>query len=141
MRKDQKFAWKNKESFRRNMNEKRVCFELFLLESEEFFEQKPLKTQMAEVAKRGSQEFQNWFYSRVVDNKLQKTWVNFKNEVITYCTDSGLESLRKYADEKWSDYLKRLSDFAKMHDLNEEYVIKKNQKRVCTTISPCFILC
>jgi hypothetical protein len=39
-----------------------------------------------------------------------------------------LESIKKYNDEKWSDYLKRLRDYAKVHNFTNEDIIKKIRK-------------
>ncbi|MGL5708136.1 MAG: reverse transcriptase domain-containing protein [Aeromonas sp.] len=114
--------------FKRNMSRKEVLLELFLIESEENFEKRSLKSQIAEVAKRGDDDFKDWFFDKITNNDFPNSWEEFSNVIVKFCTNRGLDNIEKFNDEKWSSYLTRLGDFCKLNNLSEEDIFKKLRK-------------
>ncbi|KAF9760725.1 hypothetical protein NGRA_3044 [Nosema granulosis] len=45
--------------------------------------------------------------------------------IVEICTEQALESLHRYSDESWSNYITRLKDKATNNKLSEEEVFKK----------------
>jgi hypothetical protein len=69
-----------------------------------------------------------------MENMLPNTWEDLKKEIIMYCT----EAIRKYKDENWSNYLKRLWDFCTIHNFKEQDVIKKFEKNMHHNQCKCY---
>ena len=42
-----------------------------------------------------------------------------------FCSEEGLDNTKKYADEKWSEYLKRLRYISNLKGIEEKEIIKK----------------
>ena len=82
---------RNKGYFTKDMMEKNVKLELFMIEGEESFEGKSLRGKMNVVAMRGDAEFQNWFYEKGIEGQLPVIWDDFKNIVLGYCTGLRLK--------------------------------------------------
>lgn len=49
-------------------------------------------------------------YEHGAEDSLPRTWEDFKCQ-IEFCTDTGIESLKKISDERWSGYVKRLREW------------------------------
>lgn len=60
--------------FKRNMNEKKVKLELFLIEGNDNFEGKSVRAQMNEVVYKGTDELKEWFYEMGISNNLPNKW-------------------------------------------------------------------
>ncbi|KCZ76320.1 hypothetical protein H311_02684 [Anncaliia algerae PRA109] len=114
--------------FSKNLEEKDVKRYLFILEGEEKFEKLTLRNKMTMVMKRAEKELQNWYFERGSQDELPKTWEEFKVEILRYCTKVGIENQRKFREESWSDYVQRLSDWAKVNGYSAEEVINKLRK-------------
>jgi hypothetical protein len=111
--------------YRRGLDEKVVRKELFLLEGEEGFEESVLRSKMTRVIKRSSEELQNLYYDLGIENALPGNWNDFKQFIVTFCVEEGLYAKRKYVDETWSSYLKRLYDWSKMHNISNDELLRK----------------
>lgn len=53
-----------------------------MLEGEDFFEEKSLKSKMTQVVKLGVKELNNWFYERGVSDNLPRSWKEFKEAIV-----------------------------------------------------------
>jgi hypothetical protein len=115
-------------TFVRNMEEKSVKRELFLLEFEEGFEQKRLKGKMSDVISRSCTELKERFYEIGMENGLPSTWEEFKVMIIEFCTGISIFMLKKYGDMTWYDYCVRLKEMAKVRCLPDEEVFRKLRK-------------
>ena len=111
--------------FKRGMNEREVKKELFLLEGEEGFEEKSLRGKMTVVIKKSCKELSEKFYDLGVEERLPVSWTTFKEFVVSYCTEQGIDSVRKFGEETWSKYLLRLREWARMRNIPDESIFKK----------------
>ncbi|KCZ76970.1 hypothetical protein H311_02025, partial [Anncaliia algerae PRA109] len=106
--------------FKRSMDEKAVKRSLFILEGEEGFEDKSLRGKMTEVIKRSSKELQDSFYDLGIKGELMVDWDSFKHYIVEFCLRQDINSISKYNNETWSDYITRLNDWAKLRNYSEE---------------------
>lgn len=111
--------------FRRGMREVAVKRELFMLEGEDRFEERSLRSKMTEVMKRSSEELKERFYELGVTNSLPVSWDKFKIWFQECCTESSLLSFKKYNNEGWLEYCCRLRDMGKLKNLPENDILKK----------------
>ncbi|KAF7692232.1 hypothetical protein CDIK_2426 [Cucumispora dikerogammari] len=44
---------------------------------------------------------------------------------VEFCDDRGIDNLRKYRDETWTEYLTRLRDSAELKGIPESLILKK----------------
>ncbi|KAF9746903.1 hypothetical protein NGRA_3521, partial [Nosema granulosis] len=114
--------------FKKNMKEKEVLRELFIMECESDFEIQTLKTRMMKVIKVSIPELKDWFYEKGSEQNLPTDWEEFKKQIINMCTEQALESLFRYKDESWSSYIMRLRDIGISNCVTEEEVFKKLRK-------------
>ena len=113
--------------FMKNMDEKTVRIRLFLIEGERNFEVMSLREKCTIVAAKGDTKFQEWFVETGTNEKLANNWENFKTQVIEYCTNEDLKDLKKYKDETWSDFVKRMKQHALLKQISETEVIQHLQ--------------
>jgi hypothetical protein len=111
--------------FRKNMDEKEILRELFIMECESDFETQPLKSKMMKVIRVSVPELKDWFYEKGVEGKLPDEWEEFKIQIVNLCTEQALESLYRYKDEPWSAYISRLKDKGISTNTSEDEVFKK----------------
>ncbi|KCZ73887.1 hypothetical protein H311_05152, partial [Anncaliia algerae PRA109] len=78
---------------------------------------------MNEVAYLCSDEFKNWFYTLGINKMLPNDWEQFKEMVLEFCTDAGIESVTKYRDLPWSKYLVRLKSYMISNNITEEKIL------------------
>lgn len=57
-----------------------------------------------------SQDVQEQFYDSGAKGDLPTKWEAFKIEIVGFCIGESLENLKRYNNEPWSKYLKRLKD-------------------------------
>lgn len=107
------------------MYEKIVRKELFLIEGDNGFEDMTLRGKMNEVIRMSCNELQENFYELGINNELPNNWVDFKNYVVEFCTNQSIYSFKKFIDERWSGYLKRLRDWVCQKNIKEEVVLRK----------------
>jgi hypothetical protein len=87
---------RNKEVvFKRNMTHKKVLLELFIIEGLDYFESKCLRSKMTEVIKLCSEDLKMSYYEKGVSGELPETWDDFKAFIVEFCTDVGIESVKK----------------------------------------------
>ncbi|KAF9760688.1 hypothetical protein NGRA_3052 [Nosema granulosis] len=114
--------------FRRNMKEREVKREVFMLEGDENFEALTLRSKMTLLVKRSSDDVKNWFYDMGIEENLPDSWNEFKKSLIDHCCGSGLDNMIKYREELWSQYCIGLRSMASEKNINEEEVLKKLRK-------------
>ncbi|KAF9760719.1 Retrovirus-related Pol polyprotein from transposon 17.6 [Nosema granulosis] len=114
--------------FTKNMQEKEVLRELFIMECESDFETQSLKTKMMKVIKLSIPELKDWFYDKGVDGNLPSEWEEFKCQIVNLCTEQALESIYRYRDEPWSSYIVRLKDKGFSTNIPEEEIFRKLRK-------------
>lgn len=112
-------------SFRRDMSERAVLINLFMLEGEPGFSRLTVREQMTECVRKGNDEMRDWLFSLGVENRLPEDWDQFKEMLKDFCSGEGLEGLTKYNDEPWSAYLRRLKDSAEMKNIPSVKVLEK----------------
>ncbi|KAG0442406.1 Retrovirus-related Pol polyprotein from transposon 17.6 [Dictyocoela muelleri] len=109
----------------RNMNERDVRVEIFMFEGEDNFDTLSLRAKMTQLVKRSNSEVKEWFYEMGIEEKLPESWNEFKIKIIDFCCGQGIDNIRKYKEELWSQYLERLRCCAKDKNISEEDVLKK----------------
>lgn len=114
--------------FKRGMDERSVRRMMFIMEGEDNFELRSLRSKMTEVIKKSSKNLQDDFYEKGVDGKLPENWEAFKVYVEEYCTEQSISSLKKYINESWAEYISRMYDWARLRNLSENDVIDKLRK-------------
>jgi hypothetical protein len=114
-----------KEVLRKGLTEKQVKTELWIIEGEDNFLEQSIRSQLSKVARSGDALFKEWIVERGSSGDIPESWEVFKPKIINYCLGKDLETINKYSDESWSDYVIRLKDTAKRNDLNEELIIRK----------------
>ncbi|KAG0439768.1 Transposon Ty3-G Gag-Pol polyprotein [Dictyocoela muelleri] len=97
-------------TFRKGMTEKEVHRELFMIEGEDNFEHLSLRSKMTQCIRRSSVDLRDWYFDLGASGLLSESWDMFKNSVINFCCEQGLDSVHKYQDEFWSEYITRLND-------------------------------
>jgi hypothetical protein len=112
-------------AFKRNMNEKSVRRELFILEYQDGFDNKSLKGKMAGAINQSNNCIKSLFYEKGVAGELPSSWEEFKEVIVSHCTGQDLDSVHKYRDEIWSDYCKRLRNYKLYKNVNENMIYEK----------------
>jgi hypothetical protein len=100
--------------FTRDQTELDIKKAFFILEGEERFEKLSLRNRMKMVVKKSESELLDWYYELGARDELPKTWDEFKTAVLDFCTRSGLSDKRKFKEERWYEYVRRLADFAEL---------------------------
>ncbi|MGL6121343.1 MAG: zinc finger CCHC domain-containing protein, partial [Fusobacteriaceae bacterium] len=111
--------------FKRNIKERKVRQELFILEYEDYFDSLSLKGKMNEVVKKGDDSFKSMFYEKGISGDLPLNWDDFRELTIQFCTDQDLDSVTKYREESWLNYCNRLKEFAIHRKISEDKIFKK----------------
>ena len=109
--------------FHRGMQEKEIKIEFFILEDSPSFAALTDKEKMLGLLQESSQDLRHWYYELGIEGKLPTKWNDFKKEVLEWCLDNDWPSLRRYIDEPWSSYIRRLSE--KIGDGDERKVYLK----------------
>ena len=52
----------------------------------------------------------------------------FKSDVKDWCTGESIDSLKRYIDEKWSSYIKRLKEWSKYRGIDDNHILDKLRK-------------
>jgi hypothetical protein len=75
--------------FKRNMEERTVRINLFMIEGETGFEKCSLREKMTKTALHGDARFRDWYFERGIENELPSEWEEFKRMVLEFCTGIG----------------------------------------------------
>ncbi|EJW04526.1 hypothetical protein EDEG_04219, partial [Edhazardia aedis USNM 41457] len=111
--------------FFKNQTEKNILVKFFMIEGEPEFTSLPLRGKMHKVAMCGDSNFQGWFYEKGITRELPDEWESFKTEVKNYCLGQNLSDLKRYYNEKWSNYVLRLQDWVDYRSIDQKEVLKK----------------
>ncbi|KAG0439046.1 hypothetical protein DMUE_2706 [Dictyocoela muelleri] len=111
--------------FIRNMKEKDIKIELFMIEGDNNFEILSLRSKMTQIIKRSNPYIKNWYYEMGIEGKLSNTYEDFKSKFIDFCSGHSIDNMTKYRDELWSDYLERLICLANERSIGEDEIFKK----------------
>ncbi|KCZ81850.1 hypothetical protein H312_00749 [Anncaliia algerae PRA339] len=76
--------------FKRGMELRTIKRMLFIMEGEDGFEQRSLRSKMTEVIKNSSREIQDNFYDSGIENKLARDWDSFKKHIEEFCSEKVL---------------------------------------------------
>ncbi|KCZ74129.1 hypothetical protein H311_04907, partial [Anncaliia algerae PRA109] len=63
-------------------------------------------------------------YDKYVSGELPENWEILAKEIIDFCTDEDVSSVRKFKEELWSQYIVRLRDWSKINGCSGQKVIK-----------------
>ena len=111
--------------FTKGIPDKNARINLFILEGQAGFEKLSVREKTALVARNSDNALREWYYTKGSADELPRTWSEFKNMFVEYCTNKGIDNLKKYAEEKWIDYIIRIKNTAEINSLPEIEVIKK----------------
>ncbi|KAG0435277.1 hypothetical protein DMUE_4800 [Dictyocoela muelleri] len=112
-------------TFSRNMKDKMVKIEIFMIESEDSFETLSLRSQMTRLVRNGNVDIKNWYYKMGADGTIPSTYDEFKSRFIDFCCGESIEHMIRYRDEPWSKYLDRLRCASKEKNISEDDVFRK----------------
>lgn len=96
-----------------------------MMENEEDFEKKKLKIKMNEIIKISEKSLKEKYYRRGIKDELPTSWNEFKEFVIDHCTGESIDNVFKYENETWLAYLKRLYEWSRLRNLNEEIALRR----------------
>lgn len=122
----------NTQKITTNMNEKQIKIILFLLEGSKGFSQLTPREQMTETVTRGTAQIHEWFFEQGISDSLPTSWAEFKIKLINFCTENTIECLRKFSDEKWSQYIFRLNEWAISKNVSKQDLINKIKTENCS---------
>ncbi|KAG0420327.1 hypothetical protein EQH57_0196 [Dictyocoela roeselum] len=111
--------------FYRNMKERQIKIEIFMIEGEDGFENLSLRSKMTQIMKRSSSDIKSWFYEMGIDGSLPKTYEDFKSKFVDFCSGQSLDNMVKYREELWSAYLERLRCVANERNIGEDEIFRK----------------
>ncbi|EJW04344.1 hypothetical protein EDEG_04247, partial [Edhazardia aedis USNM 41457] len=111
--------------FKRNLTEKEVRINLFVIEGTAGFEALSLREKTTKIASFGDSEFLEWFYEEGIRNSLPDDWITFKENVVEYCINKGIANMFKYKEETWSNYVERLIDYTIKRKIDQNKIISK----------------
>ncbi len=70
-----------------------------------------LENYCSRVIARSDMKIKNWYVEgRSTDDICIGDWQEFKNKFIRFCLGDTIDSVRKYKDEKLSNFVKRISE-------------------------------
>lgn len=107
------------------MTTKEVKKRLFMIEYMVGFDKMTLKEKMALPIFKASEEIIEWFYETGTERNLPDKWEDFKAIFIELCTGTSFEQMRKYDNESWTGFLKRIQEIALHRNLDEKTVFEK----------------
>jgi hypothetical protein len=122
---EKSYARSNQKVYSRGLQEKNVRKLLFIHEGLTGFEELPLRSKMSEIINQSSDELQDLFYDLGIKGELPKSWDNFKNFVVEYCTGESISAFQKFKEESWSRYFKRLCEWCDIRKISNEKMFKK----------------
>lgn len=125
------FSESQKQMIKTSMEEKTIKMILFILEGERGFANLTPREKMTEAIKRGTKNIQNWFFELGVEEQLPETWETFKKMLIEFCSRNSIESLEKFNEEKWSQYILRLKEWTAFHKYDQKEVFRKLKAVKC----------
>jgi hypothetical protein len=92
----------------KNMVEKDILMELYMIEGEDGFDSLTSRAKVSKISKSGDKDFCSWLFEKGSCGELPDDWIALKKCIVQYCTSAGLENTRMYSEELLSDYLIRL---------------------------------
>ncbi len=107
------------------MNQKDVKVKIFILENSIRFHKLNVNEKMYVFVMRSNSEIQEWYYEMGAENKLPDNWDDFKSQLVDICCGENLSMIKKFKEEKWSEFLKRLKLLAKSKGIDEDEILKK----------------
>ena len=111
--------------FKEGMKDKEARVRLFMLEEEPRFKELSPRLKFNVIAKRSTFAIQEWYYELGADCKLPTRYDSFRKIFIDKCIYKRALSTRRYREERWSDFIRRLQLIADSEKLPEEYVFKQ----------------
>ena len=96
-----------------------------MVECEERFDELPINTKLAPIARNGDVGFREFFIQIRTSGKLTNSWAELKELIVEYCTGKSIYYLPSYSDEPWSEYFLKMQDAARKPNINDECVLKR----------------
>ena len=96
-----------------------------MLEGSVGFEKLTIREKQTVLIKKSNYEIREWYFNKGMENELPKNWDKFKEIFVEYCIDQGIENVRKYNDETWSEYVKRLKMISENKNIEQPTVMRK----------------
>ena len=98
---------------------------MFLLEGRSGFERLLLREKQTVLINESEWNIKEWYFELGSKDLLLRTYKEFRNLFIEYVSDQGIDNIKKYTEEKWSDYISRLRDAAILKGMSEGRVLEK----------------
>ncbi|KAG0426252.1 hypothetical protein DMUE_5981, partial [Dictyocoela muelleri] len=92
------------------------------------FESYTLRERMTLVMRYSDKRVNEWFCDNGAEGALPDDWDSFKNDLIEFCAEECLESLHKFKEEKWSQFIERVLEFSKSREIDETIILKYLRK-------------
>ena len=115
--------------FKIGMQEKEVKVRLFMLEEEPGFKDLSSRAKFNIIARRSVFELQEWYFELGSRDSLPVRYDYFRKMFVEKCIECGLSKIRKFRDEKWSEYISRLQLLARQSKIAEAEILKETQNR------------
>lgn len=115
------------DKFRKNIRETDIKIKLFILETTQGFKDMSLQEKISQVLQRSDGKLQEFIFKTIGEEAI-KTYEDLTNLLFNYCTGKGIENIKKFREEKWSEFLHRLRLEAEYRKVKEEEIIIKIRK-------------
>ncbi|KRH92972.1 LTR retrotransposon, partial [Pseudoloma neurophilia] len=80
---------------------------------------------MAIPVNRASDELLDWFYDVGSKGNLPGTWEEFKELFTQECVGTSFGTLKRFDDEKWTEYFRRVSEISEHRKIDKSKMIEK----------------
>jgi len=97
-------------AFRRGMDARELKVEIFILEDELGFKDLNGKEKITRILEKSDSELKLWYYELAIDGLIPSEWAEFKDLITSWCLEKDISCLKKYRDELWSSYIRRLKN-------------------------------
>ena len=102
------YAYKPTQCFRIGLPSEVILRELFILESDPEFNECNDKRKIAICIAKFDEKAREWYYREGSRGNLSSIWLEFKEQLKLYCQRVDLDKIKKYYEETWPDYIRRL---------------------------------
>ncbi|KRH94222.1 KRAB-A domain-containing protein [Pseudoloma neurophilia] len=102
-----------------------VDVQLFLIEERQDFIEKEDREKISLFVSMADSKVQAWYVKKRVKNEMPLDWTSFREKAIDFCCGTGIENCRRFNEEKWSSYIRRLQTEAVNKGVSDAKIIEK----------------